>query len=204
MQHLTVRRRDSLSTEAGCHAPRIGQAGVTLIELLIVVTLAAILMSIGVPSYRYVTTSNRMVTEVDSLLGDLQYARSESVREGQYVTVCVAQSTNPAGPSCAASGTATWQNGWIIFSDVNHDATVDTVASVLRIHNAFSSSDTFVASPAASAVTFNREGFASLGSGATRITLNDSGNDAIYARCLDINQAGKSSTQNHSSDVTCT
>jgi type IV fimbrial biogenesis protein FimT len=181
----------------------MGQAGVTLIELLIVVILAALLMSIGLPSYRYVTTSNRMATEIDSLLGDMQYARSEAVREGQYVTVCVAGSTNPATPSCAASGTATWQNGWIIFSDVNHDGTVDSVGSVLRIHNAFASSDTFVASPAASAVTFNREGFASLGSGATRISLNDSGNDQLYGRCLDINQAGMMTTQTHSSDVTC-
>lgn len=165
--------------------------------------LAALLMSIGLPGYRYVTTSNRMATEINSLLGDMQYARSEAVREGQYVTVCVAGNTNPGSPSCAASGTATWQNGWIIFSDVNHDGTVDSVGSVLRIRNAFSSSDTFVSAPAASTVTFNRDGFASLGSGATRISLNDSGSDQVYARCLDINQAGMMTTQTHSSDVTC-
>lgn len=181
----------------------IGQAGVTLMELLVVVILAALLMSIGIPSYRYVTTSNRMATEINSLLGDMQYARSEAVREGQYVTVCVAGNTSPGSPSCAASGTATWQNGWIIFSDVNHDGTVDSVGSVLRIRNTFSSSDTFVAAPAASTVTFNREGFASLGTGATRITLNDSASDQIYARCLDINQAGMMTTQTNSSDVTC-
>jgi type IV fimbrial biogenesis protein FimT len=181
----------------------MGQAGVTLVELLIVVILAAILMSIGIPSYRYVTTSNRMATEINSLLGDMQYARSEAVREGQYVTVCVAANTTPGSASCAATGTSTWQNGWIIFSDVNHDGTVDSTGAVLRIQNAFSSSDTFVASPATSTVTFNRDGFASVGGGATRITLNDSGNDPIYGRCLDINQAGMMSTQTHSSDVTC-
>lgn len=182
--------------------PHMRQAGVTLIELLVVITLAAILMSIGVPSYKYVTNANRMATEVNSLLGDLQYARSEAVREGQYVTVCVAQTTSPA--TCAASGTSTWQNGWIIFSDVNHDQTVDSGDAVLRIQNAFTNSDTFVANPAASTVTFNRDGFASLAAGVTRITLNDSGSDPIYARCLDINQAGMMGTQTHSSDVTCT
>jgi type IV fimbrial biogenesis protein FimT len=179
-----------------------GQAGVTLVELLVVVVLAVILMSIGVPSYKYVTNSNRLATEVNTLLGDLQYARSEATREGQYVTVCVAQSTSPA--TCAASGTATWQNGWIIFSDVHHDQTVDSGDAVLRIQNPFTSSDTFVANPAASSVTFNRDGFASLGSGATRITLNDSASDPTFARCLDVNQAGMMSTQTHTSDVTCT
>ena len=190
-----------MNRRAALFSRAVHQTGVTLVELLVVVVLAAILMSIGVPSYRYVTNSNRMATEVNSLLGDLQYARSEAAREGQYVTVCVAQTTSPA--VCAASGTATWQNGWIIFSDVKHDQTVDSGDPVLRIQNAFTSSDTFVANPAASNITFNRDGFASLGSGATRITLNDSGSDAIYARCLDINQAGMMSTQTHTSDVTC-
>ncbi|HXD27029.1 MAG TPA: GspH/FimT family protein [Propionibacteriaceae bacterium] len=198
MQQLTTNRRNA-------SLPRTlpsGQAGVTLVELLVVVVLAVILMSIGVPSYKYVTNSNRLATEVNTLLGDLQYARSEATREGQYVTVCVAQSTSPA--TCAASGTATWQNGWIIFSDVHHDQTVDSGDAVLRIQNPFTSSDTFVANPAASSVTFNRDGFASLGSGATRITLNDSASDPTFARCLDVNQAGMMSTQTHTSDVTCT
>lgn len=179
------------------------QAGVTLVELLVVVVLAAILMSIGVPSYRYVTTSNRMATEIDSLLGDLQYARSEAIREGQYVTVCVAQSTSPA--TCAASGTATWQNGWIVFADVNNDGTIDSGDPVLRIQNPYSSSDTLVASPATSAVTFNRDGFAHLGTATTVITLHESTANADYSRCLEVTQAGMMTTQTHSSDATnCT
>lgn len=180
------------------------QAGVTLIELLIVVVLAVILISIGMPSYQYVTTRNRMATEVDSLLGDLQYARSEAVRQGQAVTVCVAASTNPASPSCAASGTTTWQKGWIIFSDVNNDQTVDNGDAVLRIQNAFSSGDTFVSNPATAAITFNREGFANLGGGSTRISLNNSSGTASYAQCLKISLSGMMTTTTASTDSGCT
>ncbi|HEX3842895.1 MAG TPA: GspH/FimT family pseudopilin [Steroidobacteraceae bacterium] len=204
MQHLTTGSRDPLSTEATCRQAPIGQAGVTLIELLIVVILVAALMSIGVPSYRYVTTSNRMATEINSFLGDLQYARSEAAREGQYVTVCVAQSTNPASPSCAASGTATWQNGWIIFGDVNNDATVDANDPVLRIQNAFSSGDTLVSSPATSAVTFNRDGFAHLGNASITVTLHDSAANSLYSRCLDVSQAGMMTTRTNTSNPSCT
>ena len=183
----------------------MAQAGVTLIELLTVLMLVVILVSVGMPSFQYVTTRNRMATEVDSLLGDLQYARSEAVRQGQYVTVCVAASTNFSNPSCAASGTATWQSGWIIFSDVNHDQTIDTGDAVLRIHNAFSSGDTFVSNPSTSSITFNREGFASLGGGGSvRISLNNSGSVNSYARCLDISLAGMMQTQTNQSDSTCT
>ena len=203
MQQLTTTRRNLTSSGTSNRFSLIDQAGVTLVELLIVVVLAAILMSIGVPSYKYVTNSNRMSTEINSLLGDLQYARSEAVREGQNVTVCVAQSTNPASPSCAASGTATWQNGWIIFADVNNNGTIDANEPVLRIQNALTSSDTLVASPATSTITFEKEGFVHMGNAATTITLNDSGNDTTYARCLDINQAGMMQTQTNTSDQTC-
>src|SRR6185312_12491017 len=102
-----------------------GQAGFTLIELLTVVVIVVILMTIAVPSYRYVTTDNRMSTEANELLGDLQFARSEAAREGQSVTACVAQSTSSTSPSCAAAGTTAWQKGWIVFSDVNNDQTID-------------------------------------------------------------------------------
>jgi type IV fimbrial biogenesis protein FimT len=50
-------------------------AGFTLIELIVVITIVSILMAVGVPSYRYVTNSNRMSAEVNGLLGDLQFAR---------------------------------------------------------------------------------------------------------------------------------
>ena len=183
--------------------PHAIQAGVTLIELLVVITIVAILMSIGVPSFRYVTASNRVSAEINSLLGDLQYARSEAARQGEYVTVCVAQSTSPASPSCATSGTDTWQKGWIIFGDFNNDGTVDTGDPVLRIQNAFSTSDTLVSNHSASTITFNREGFAHLGNASTRITLQDSTANSNYDRCLDITQAGMMTTQTHASDGTC-
>jgi Tfp pilus assembly protein FimT len=118
------------------------------------------------------------------------------------VTVCVAQSTST--PTCAASTSANWQNGWIIFSDLNNDGTIQTGSEpVLRVRNAFSSTDTFVSAPATGAVTFNREGFAHLGNASTRLTLHESSANTTYARCLDITRVGMMATQTNSSDGTC-
>ena len=58
------------------------QSGFTLVELLITITIATILMSIGIPSYKYVTTSNRVSGEINALLADMQFARYEAVKEG--------------------------------------------------------------------------------------------------------------------------
>ena len=172
-----------------------GQAGFTLIELLTVVVIVVILMTIAVPSYRYVTTDNRMSTEANELLGDLQFARSEAAREGQSVTVCAANSTNPSSPSCAASGTTTWQNGWIVFSDLNNDQTIDTNDPVLRIQSAFVGGDTFVSSGTGAtnlgAFSFNRSGFLNqLGTSQVTVKLQDSTAKAMYTRCLYVTLAG--------------
>lgn len=178
------------------------QAGFTLVELLVVMVIVVILMAIGAPSYRYVTTANRVSTEANTLLGDLQYARSEAVREGQPVTVCISKT----GTSCDAASTS-WQEGWIVFSDLNGNQTVDTGTpsdTVLRVRNAFSSTDTYSSSNSDYGVTFTRDGFAqNLGSAGLTVTLHDSSSSQNYTRCLDISTAGMMSVQTHSSDSTC-
>lgn len=174
---------------------RIRQTGFTITELMVVVAIVAILLGIGVPSYRYITNSYRMSAEVNGLLGDLQYARSEAIKEGQWVTACV--STN--GTACTG-GTA-WAGGWIVFSDVNGNATVGPGDVVLRVQGAFTGStpDTFNATNNVTAITYNREGFANSAAGFvnTTITLKDSTVNGVWTRCLLIAPATPLSTQTH-------
>src|SRR5664279_1763420 len=91
-----------------------GSAGFTVVELLITITLAAILAAIGIPSYRSITNSSRIAGEVNGLLGDLLLGRSEAIKQGLPVTVCISSN----GTSCNAAG-LTWQSGWIVFLDIN-------------------------------------------------------------------------------------
>jgi type IV fimbrial biogenesis protein FimT len=168
--------------------------GFTITEFMVVVAIAAILLGIGVPSYLYITNSYRMSAEVNSLLGDLQYARAEAIREGQTVTTCVSND----GQTCL--GTTNWQSGWIVYSNpANNNA--PAVGSVLRVQAAFTGTvpDTFVANNAISAVTFNREGFATTAAGFPNvtITLQESTNNASWRRCLLISPVGLVNTQNH-------
>lgn len=175
------------------------QAGVTLVELLVVTFIVVILMAIGVPSYRNVTTSNRVATEANALLGELQYARSEAIREGQAVTVCISRN----GTSCDAASTS-WQEGWIAFVDVGDDQTVDAGDTVLRVQRAFSSTDTYQSSNNDYAVTFTRVGFPqNLGAGGLTVTLHDASANTVYTRCLDISTAGSMAVQTNSTDTTC-
>jgi type IV fimbrial biogenesis protein FimT len=159
--------------------------GFTLVELATVMTIVAILIAIGVPSYRYVTTSNRVSAEVNGLMGDLQFARSEALKEGQTVSVCISSTD---GKSCV-TGTNSWENGWIVFSDPTGNATVDGNSTILRVQKQFSSKDTFQDN--IHAVTFNREGFATnLGTANVTLTLHDPTSSKSWTRCLSMTPTG--------------
>jgi len=168
-------------------------SGFTLVELLTVITIVAILMALGVPSYQYVTNANRISSEVNGLLGDMQYARSEAIKEGQTITVCSSSNSTSGAPTC--SGSTSWQNGWIAFSDSNGNATVDLGETILRVQRPFAAGDTFNANGGMSSVTFNREGFAlNLANGVT-VTLHALVPNASSTRCLKITTVGQLLTQ---------
>jgi type IV fimbrial biogenesis protein FimT len=173
-------------------------SGITLIELMAVIAIVAILLTIGVPSFKYISNSYRVSGEANGLLGDLQFARVEAIREGQTVTVCVSSD----GANC--SGTSTWQSGWIVFSDPNGNQTVDPGETVLRIQAPFTSTDTFTPSAVLEAVTFNREGFAQNmpGAGVT-LVLHDATANSTWTRCLTMTIIGQMTVQNSYNSATC-
>ena len=171
------------------------QKGFTLTELIVVTAIVAILLGIAIPSYKYLTTSYRMSAEINNLVGDLQFARGEALKEGTSITVCVSSN----GQSC--TGGNNWNPGWIVFSDLNNNTAVDAGERVLKVQAAFTGTipDVFSASSGVTAVTFNREGFAKTSAGflATTVTLTESTNNANYTRCLQVSAVGMLSSQNH-------
>ena len=181
------------------------QSGFTLVELMVVIGILTILLLIGMPSYQYITNSYRMSAESNNLLGDLQYARGEALRQGQPVTVCVSAN----GTSC--SGANTWQVGWVVYSNPTGAAANPPAGSILHVQQAFTGTnpDTFVSNSGITSVSYNREGFATTNAGFpnTLIVLHNSPtSNSVWTRCLWITPIGLASIQtnaNNSSGMAC-
>lgn len=103
-------------------APR--QRGFTLGELLVTISVIAILLSLAVPSFETVVLNNRRANAVNQLVSTMHAARSEAVTRNQQVTIC--PSSNGAG--CTGGD---WQDGWIWFADTNRDRQVNAGERVL-------------------------------------------------------------------------
>ena len=108
-------------------------AGFTLLELVVVLVLAAILVALAVPSFRTMTQDSRRDAAVQDLVADLAFARSEALRRNTAITLC----RSSDGTTCATSGDG-YQRGWIVFPDGTGTGTHATDGSepVLRRHDA--------------------------------------------------------------------
>jgi type IV fimbrial biogenesis protein FimT len=185
-------------------------AGVSLLELLAVIGIVGILMAIGVSSYKNITISYRISGEINGLLGDMQFARSEAIKQGQNVVICV----STTGTDCTA-GNTNWNLGWIVFADVNGTkSTGGNAALVIRKQGAFSSnsgggtSDT-LSDGLTSNVSFDRDGLAQgllatmAGAGGAVIPLHDPTNNPQRTRCLQVTNVGSVSVQQPTTLATC-
>jgi type IV fimbrial biogenesis protein FimT len=142
-----------------------------------------------------------MAAEINGLLGDLQYTRAEAIKEGQTVTACV------SADNATCAGSAAWNSGWIVFSDPNANGQVDAGEAVLRVQKTFVGTDSFLASNGVTAITFNREGFATGIPNGTLISLHDVTAATSRTRCLAITLVGLMTSQLYgttTNGVTCT
>lgn len=135
--------------------------GFTLVELMVAVSLVAIIAGLGVPSFRGFMERQSVSAQVEVFTSSVRFTRSSAVRTGRPVTMCRSADPGAASPTCVgASGTNDWSTGWIIFEDLDRDGVVDANETILRVVQP-SSSRREIEGQAAASLTFGAMGVSS-------------------------------------------
>lgn len=151
------------------------QAGFTALELIITMTIAAILLGVGIPSFINTIRTNRLAASTNEVVSALMYARSEAVKRNLPIAMC--RSSN--GTACAAAGTGGWEIGWMTYVDANSDSSYTSGETVLNVHEAMNSSLSAVGNNnVINQILFNSLGLMPGGMGAIKIKFADDAADA--------------------------
>ena len=100
-------------------------AGFSLVELMIVLVIAAVLMSAGAPAMGSFLRNNRLQAGALDLLQSIQFARSEAVKRKVEVVLCRSADPRAATPSCGGSAN-TWTTGWLVFASGDTNNTYES------------------------------------------------------------------------------
>lgn len=162
----------------------IKQHAFTLVELMVTLAVLGISLMIAVPSFLSYSRSNRTVSETNSLVGALNFARSEATKRSANVSVC----TSADGLTCV-SGIG-WTTGWIVFVNTDNDdpAQVDGGEEILRVYGAIAPGNTLTVSPAlVDFVTYRANGFSN--AQGQFVLCDDRGTDS--ARAITVSRTGR-------------
>lgn len=162
-----VMRNGRPMTACGCPA---SQDGFTLIELMVTLTVLAVLMGVGVPSFNNFVAGQKVKTASYDLTAALVMARSEAVKRNTDVTVAPVTAN-------------TWDSGW----------TVKAGATTIQQQQALTGATvTKAASAAAVPASFVYAASGRLTAGATQY-LQINGSSVV--KCLKVDLTGIPSTQ---------
>ena len=163
--------------------------GFTLTELMITISVAAILASTAVPSFSYMIKRHRVITQQNNLLGDIMLARMEAIKRGYNVSMC---SANLTATGCSGNNDD-WHQGWLIYvnSDKSGAYDSDDGDKILWIHDALVSSTQL--NYTYTTLTFNSRGFVSGSDVNARFAFCNSDDDMDYEREIKMLSTGRAS-----------
>jgi len=94
---------------------RTKTGGYSLYELVMTLGLAALVLTLGVPSFGAIVANHRVRVEVDALFHAIHQARQESIVRRRVMTLCPTLD----GANCEPG--ADWSTGWMLFVNVDRD-----------------------------------------------------------------------------------
>lgn len=165
--------------------------GFTFIEIITTLSVASILLAVGVPSFKSTIQNNRMSTARNSITTQLNMARSEAVTRSTSVVLC------PSADGLDCKNTMIWDEGIIMFTDNNKSGHFDSGEKLLRFVNISSGSILIRTTIGRKKAVFDAQGF-SQGHNVT-FTFCDT-NNQIDPRAVIVSNSGRTRLSNVQDD----
>ena len=89
--------------------------GYTLYELLLTLTLVAVLVGLGLPSFSGMAARNRLHVEINALFHAIHLARKESIMRRRVVSIC------PSVDGLTCEPSRDWSTSWLMFENTDKD-----------------------------------------------------------------------------------
>jgi len=104
--------------------------GFSLYELLITMTLVALVLTLGIPSFGSIVANHRLKVEVNALFHAVHLARKGSIVRRRAVTIC------PSYDGLVCEPSFDWSLGWMMFVNTDRDYPVsrDDDEAILSHH----------------------------------------------------------------------
>jgi prepilin-type N-terminal cleavage/methylation domain-containing protein len=147
------------------------RGGFTMIELIVTMSVVAILTAIAIPSFVAISQGERRIAEVNDMVLALNYARSEAVKQN-----------SPTGVSVTANGS--WAGGWNVCC-----SSTGTAVNTLPAIDSRSTLSANLAGTAPVVVTFDSSGAQLPSTGTVLFTFCDS-RGAASATAVEVNPRG--------------
>jgi type IV fimbrial biogenesis protein FimT len=105
--------------------------GYSLYELIMTLTLAGLILTLGLPSFGSLVADKRLRVETDALFHAVHLARKSSIVRRRVVSLCPSVDGQTCNPGYD------WSEGWIMFANVDRDdpPQVDENETILRRHS---------------------------------------------------------------------
>jgi type IV fimbrial biogenesis protein FimT len=144
------------------------QTGFTLIELMLTVAIAALLLTVAIPSFRSILQNSRLATQANEFVTATTLARSEASRRGVSVFVTALNNTNNANE---------WGPGWRVWIDLDGDGSFDA-GEEIRTFAALPDGMTLDSTGGVSQYEFRATGFLAGGTDTLQLRIPDCAGEA--------------------------
>lgn len=160
--------------------------GFTLVELMVVIVIAAILLTIAVPSFDNLIRRNNVESLQTTLSSAVATARTEAASRNRVVTICASSNATDCGND--------WNKGWIVFEDREspigaRDAAKEPLIDVYQ-HSGDYTFTTSTGSTAPTELSFTSQGFLREGQQPTLFTICEPKSNTSFARGIFVNASG--------------